>query len=180
MVKLTIDNKIVEAEDGWNILRAARSVGIHIPTLCYLEDVNEIGACRVCVVEAEGMDRLIAACNTPVEEGAVINTNSPRVRQARRVNVELLLSRHDCHCLTCVRSGNCALQELAAELGVTERVYKNESIESQWDRTFPLIRNMSRCIQCMRCIQICDNVQGLHIWELVNFGSHIDIDVCRT
>jgi NADH-quinone oxidoreductase subunit G len=177
MVKLTIDNKTVEAPEGRTILQAAKSAGIEIPTLCYLEGINEIGACRVCLVEVEGLDRLTAACNTPVEEGAKIFTNSPRVRRARKTNVNLLLSRHDCQCVICVRSGNCELQALANKLGVNERVYKNETAAADWDKTFPLIRDMGKCVQCLRCIQVCDNIQNLHIWDLVNFGSHIDVDV---
>ncbi|MDR2489297.1 MAG: [FeFe] hydrogenase, group A [Desulfovibrio sp.] len=172
-----IDNKAITAKEGESILAAAKSAGIAIPTLCHLEGLNEIGACRVCVVEVKGLDRLVAACNTPVEDGLTILTNSPRVRQARKVNVNLLLSRHDCQCLTCARSGNCALQNLANNLGIVERVYKNETIPADWDASFPLIRDMGKCVQCMRCIQVCDNIQDLHVWDLVNFGSHIDVDV---
>ena len=177
MVKLTIDNKIIEAPEGETILQAAKSAGIEIPTLCYLKGINEIGACRVCVVEVKGLDRLVAACDTPVEEGLEIFTNSPRVRQARKINVHLLLSRHDCQCLTCIRSGNCELQDLTNDLGIGERVYHNETENADWDKTLPLIRDMGKCVQCMRCIQVCDNIQDLQIWDLVNFGSHIDVDV---
>jgi NADH-quinone oxidoreductase subunit G len=177
MVNLTIDSKAVAAREGDTILAAARSAGIAIPTLCHLEGINEIGACRICVVEVKGQNRLVAACNTPAEEGLTIFTNSPRVRRARKVNLDLLLSRHDCQCLTCPRSGNCALQNLAINLGVVERVYKSEVIHNDWDKSFPLIRDMGKCVQCMRCIQVCDNIQDLHIWNLVNFGSHIDVDV---
>lgn len=179
MVNLTIDKLPAAVPDGTTILQAARGVGIEIPTLCYLEGINEIGACRVCVVEVEGLDRLVAACSTPAENGMNVLTNSPRVRSCRKVNVDLLLSRHDCQCVVCVRSGNCGLQDLANDLGLHERVYKNETIRNEWDKTFPLHRNMSKCIQCMRCIQVCDNIQGLYVWDLVNFGSHIDVDVSR-
>ena len=179
MVRLQIDGRSVEAPEGASILQAARSAGIEIPTICYLEGLNEIGACRVCVVEVEGLDRLSAACNTPVEEGISVLTNSPRVRSTRRVNVELLLSRHDCKCLICVRSGNCGLQEIANSLGLFKRVYKNETVHTEWDSEFPLSRDVSRCVQCLRCIQVCDNIQGLRVWDLVNFGSHIDVDVSR-
>ncbi|MCL1915953.1 MAG: NADH-dependent [FeFe] hydrogenase, group A6 [Desulfovibrionaceae bacterium] len=177
MVKLTIDHKKITASEGATILEAARSAGIAVPTLCHLEGLNEIGACRVCMVEVAGLDRLVAACNTPVEKGLTVFTNSPRVRRARKVNVGLLLSRHDCQCLTCARSGNCALQSLANDLGIVERVYKNETIPAIWDKSLPLIRDMGKCVQCMRCIQVCDHIQDLHVWDLVNFGSHIDVDV---
>ncbi|MDR1935135.1 MAG: [FeFe] hydrogenase, group A, partial [Candidatus Accumulibacter sp.] len=177
MVKLTIDNTAITAREDDTLLTAAQSAGIEIPTLCYLKGLNEIGACRVCVVEVAGQDRLAAACNTPVEEGLTILTNSPRVRRARKVNVNLLLSRHDCQCLTCLRSGNCALQNLASALGIAERVYKNEAVHYPWDKSFPLVKDMGKCVQCMRCIQVCDKVQDLHVWNLVNFGSHVDVDV---
>ena len=101
MVNLTIDHIPVTVPEGTTILDAARSAGIHIPSLCYLRGVNEIGACRVCVVELSGMDRLVPACNNVVEEGMEVLTSSPKVRETRRINVELLLSQHDCHCATC-------------------------------------------------------------------------------
>ncbi|MBQ4208432.1 MAG: (2Fe-2S)-binding protein, partial [Clostridia bacterium] len=107
MVTLRIDNVTLEVSENTTILAAAKQAGIRIPTLCYFKDLNEIGACRVCVVEVEGEDRLVAACNTKVSDGMVVLTNSPRVREARKVNVELILSEHDCYCPACVRSGNC-------------------------------------------------------------------------
>jgi NADH-quinone oxidoreductase subunit G len=144
MVKLTIDGAAVTAREGETILAAAKRAGIAIPTLCHLEGLNEIGACRVCVVEVAGLDRLVAACTTPVEEGVIVLTNSPKVRRARKVNVDLLLSRHDCQCLACGRNGNCALQNLAGSLGVMGRVYKTETIRADWDASFPLIRHMGK------------------------------------
>ena len=116
MVNLTIDRIPLTVEEGATILEAARSIGIGVPSLCYLKDINEIGACRVCVVEIEGMEKLAPSCNTVAEEGMVVFTNSPRVREARRVNVELLLSQHDCRCAACVRSGNCTLQSMRTTL----------------------------------------------------------------
>ena len=177
MVKLAIDNKRINAPEGQTILQAAKSAGVEIPTLCYLEGINEIGACRVCVVEVKGLERLVSACDTQIEEGMEIFTNSPRVRQARKINVNLLLSRHDCQCLICERSGNCELQDLAKDLGINEQVYRNEALSADWDKTFPLIRDRSKCVQCMRCIQVCDNIQDLKIWDVVNCGSYIDVDV---
>jgi NADH-quinone oxidoreductase subunit G len=175
MVRLTIDGQAVDAIEGQNILLAAKSIGIEIPTLCYLSGVNEIGACRVCVVEIEGVDRLTAACNTEVGEGIRVLTNSPKVRRARKTNVQFLLSRHCCQCLSCVRNGNCALQSLAADLGIHEQVYKEEYRPMDWDKTLPLIRDGSKCVQCLRCVQICDNVQGLGCWNLVSHGSYVDV-----
>ena len=177
MVNLTIDHIPVTVPEGTTILDAARSAGIHIPSLCYLRGVNEIGACRVCVVELVGMDRLVPACNNVVEEGMEVLTSSPKVRETRRISVELLLSQHDCHCATCVRSGNCSLQTIANDLNILDLPFEKKVPETRWDRSFPLFRDASKCIKCMRCIQICDKVQTLsliHI-SLLNECSSQDI-----
>lgn len=177
MVTITIDKKTVQAPKGITILEAAKQNGIPIPTLCYLKDINEIGACRVCLVELEGKERLITACNNVVEEGMVIYTNSPKVRQARITNVRLILSQHDCNCPTCVRSGNCSLQKLANDLGIIRVPYEKQLFHSRWTKNFPLLRNYEKCIKCMRCIQICDKVQNMHVWDLANTGSRTTVDV---
>jgi NADH-quinone oxidoreductase subunit G len=176
MVSVTIDNKKVSVPEGTTILNAAKSVGINIPTLCYWEGLNEIGACRVCVVEVEGNKRLPAACNTAVEEGMVIRTNSKKVRDARLANVELILSEHYSHCTTCVRSGNCSLQKLANDLNIHEIPYEYHVPHKHSNKDFPLNRDYSRCVKCMRCIQICDK-QASNIWDLVNTGSRATVDV---
>ena len=177
MVNLTIDHIPVTVPEGTTILDAARSAGIHIPSLCYLRGVNEIGACRVCVVELSGMDRLVPACNNVVEEGMEVLTSSPKVRETRRINVELLLSQHDCHCATCVRSGNCSLQTIANDLNILDLPFEKKVPETRWDRSFPLFRDASKCIKCMRCIQICDKVQTLNIWDVAATGSRTTVDV---
>lgn len=177
MVNLTIDHLPVTVPEGTTILDAARSAGIHIPSLCYLRGVNEIGACRVCVVELVGMDRLVPACNNVVEEGMEVLTSSPKVRETRRINVELLLSQHDCHCATCVRSGNCSLQTIANDLNILDLPFEKKVPETRWDRSFPLFRDASKCIKCMRCIQICDKVQTLNIWDVAATGSRTTVDV---
>ena len=177
MVNLTIDHIPVTVPEGTTILDAARSVGIHIPSLCYLRGVNEIGACRVCVVELCGMDRLVPACNNVVEEGMEVLTSSPKVRETRRINVELLLSQHDCHCATCVRSGNCSLQTIANDLNILDLPFEKKVPETRWDRSFPLFRDAAKCIKCMRCIQICDKVQTLNIWDVAATGSRTTVDV---
>lgn len=177
MVKAIINNTPVEVKDGSTILEAAASIGVHIPTLCYLKGINEIGACRVCVVEIKDKDKLVAACNNKIEDGMVIYTNSPRVREARRVNVELILSQHDCYCSTCVRSGNCSLQKMANDLGILDLPYERELPYSPWNKKFPLIRDFSKCIKCMRCVQVCDKIQGMHIWDVANTGSRTTVDV---
>lgn len=177
MVSLTINDQKITVSEGTTILEAAREVGIDIPHLCYLEGINEIGACRVCIVENAGMDTLITACNTPVEEGMQIYTNSPKVRKTRRINVELILSDHDCKCATCVRSGNCSLQKIANDLGILEVPYENIAEISKWNYKVPLIRDASKCIKCMRCIQICDKVQGMNVWDITGSGYRTTVGV---
>lgn len=177
MVKLTIDGQKISVKEGTTILAAALEVGIKIPHLCYLEGLNEIGACRVCIVEVEGIDKAITACNTYVEEGMVIHTNSPKVRKIRKTNVELLLSDHNCQCATCVRSGNCSLQKIANDLGILSVPYARITEKDRWSKKIPLIRDASKCIKCMRCIQVCDKVQDLHVWNLVGSGYRTTVGV---
>ena len=177
MVNLTIDEKQICVPEGTTIMEAARENGIRIPKLCYLKDINEIAACRVCVVELEGMDKLITSCNNVAKEGMVIHTNSPKVRMDRRKIIQMILSRHDCKCATCVRSGNCTLQTVANDLNIIDLPYKERFEETPWDKKFPLIRDSKKCVQCMRCIQICDKVQGLKIWDVTGTGSRTTVNV---
>ncbi|MBR0113532.1 MAG: iron hydrogenase small subunit [Clostridia bacterium] len=177
MVNLKIDNISVTVPEGTTILDAARQAGINIPTLCYFKGLNEIGACRVCVVEIKGESRLVAACDNVVSEGLEIFTNSPKVRQARRTNVELILSQHSSRCPSCVRSGNCSLQQVANDLGITSEPYEVNASDKCWNDDFPLIRDASKCIRCMRCIQVCEKIQGLGIWDLNGTGSRTDVGV---
>ena len=177
MVNITIDNKQISVPEGTTIMEAAASAGIPIPKLCYLKDINEIAACRVCLVELEGMDKLTTSCNNVVKEGMVLYTNSPKVRKARRRNVELILSQHDGTCSSCVRSGNCALQTLANDLNILDIPFKQRLEDFPWDKDFPLIRDPKKCIKCMRCIQVCDKIQDLHIWDVTSTGSRTTINV---
>ena len=177
MVTFMIDNQKIQAEENTTIMEAARQNGIPIPKLCYLKGINEIAACRVCVVELEGSDRLITSCNNVAEEGMVIYTNSPKVRMDRRRNVQLILSQHDCQCVTCARSGNCSLQKIANDLNIIDIPFKIEIDKRPWNQKFPLIRNSAKCIKCMRCVQICEKVQGLGIWHVEGTGSRTTIGV---
>ena len=177
MVNLTIDGKQISVKENTTIMEAAASNGIPIPHLCYLKEINEIAACRVCVVELEGKDRLITSCNNVVKEGMVIHTNSPKVRRHRRTNVELILSQHNCECVTCPRSGNCMLQTVANDLNIIDIPYKMKIEKQPWNKNFPLIRDSSKCIKCMRCIQICDKVQSLNIWDVEGTGSRTTVNV---
>lgn len=177
MVNLTIDGQKVSVPQGTTIMQAAATVGIDIPRLCYLKKINEISACKVCVVEIQGQNRVVTACTTPVQEGLVVYTNSPKARSVRRTNVELILSQHDCLCATCVRSGNCSLQKLSNDLGIYDIPYERDVIDTPWNQDFPLIRDSKKCVKCMRCVQICDKVQKLHIWDVQNTGSRTTVDV---
>ena len=126
MVTVTIDHQTIAVKDGSTIMEAAKQAHIEIPHLCYLKGINDIGACRVCVVELEGKDKLVTACNTVVAEGMVVYTNSPKVRWTRKCNVQLLLSQHDCECAYCSRSGNCELQKISNDLGITSLPYEKK------------------------------------------------------
>ncbi|MEG1608791.1 MAG: [FeFe] hydrogenase, group A, partial [Clostridia bacterium] len=179
MVTLTIDKKVVTVDEKCTILEAAKTAGIIIPTLCYLKDVNEIGACRVCMVELVGNEKLITSCNNQVKDGMVIYTNSPKVRETRRINVSLILSQHDCRCATCARSGNCSLQKIANDLGILDMPYEVKLPKNTWPKDFPLIRDSAKCIKCMRCVQVCDKIQSLNIWDISNTGSRTTVDVSR-
>ncbi len=162
MPKVTIDGIQVEVPGGATILDAAKQAGVNIPTLCHLEGVQAIGACRVCVVEVEGARTLQAACVTPVNDGMVVHTNSGVVREARRTVVELLLSDHEGECLTCERIEDCELHALARRLGVREISYPGEKSRKIIDTSTPaLIRDTSKCILCRRCVTVCGEVQGV-------------------
>lgn len=179
MVNLTIDGKQISVQENTTIMDAAAQNGIHIPKLCYLKDINEIAACRVCVVELEGKEKLITSCNNVAEEGMVIFTNSPKVRKHRKTTVELILSQHDCQCVTCARSGNCSLQKIANDLNILQIPYRQTLERQKWNQSFPLIRDSAKCIKCMRCVQICDKVQGLGVWDVEGTGSRTTVNVSR-
>ena len=177
MVNITINGMNLSVQEGTTILNAARDAGIEIPHLCYWEDLNEIGACRVCVVEVKGLEKLVPACNTPVQAGMEIMTNSPKARAARKTNVRLILSEHDCKCAICTRSGNCALQTIARNLGISSPKYDDIADKYNWLRDFPLRRTASKCIKCMRCIQVCDKIQDLHVWEMIGSAQRTTVGV---
>ncbi len=177
MVRLFIDSEVIHVEEGTTILEAARKIGIDIPTLCYFKDLNEIGACRICVVELAGTERLISSCNTLAEDGMEIYTNTEKVKRARKVNMGLILSQHNGYCPTCVRNGNCQLQTTASNLGMNGTPYNLDIPQFKWNEKVPLIRDDSKCIKCMRCIQVCDKVQDLNIWDTVYSGSRTSVGV---
>lgn len=162
MVNLTIDGVQIEVPKGTTVLEAARSAHIQIPTLCYLKGINEIGACRMCLVEVKGARSLQASCVFPVGEGMEIRTNTPAIREARKTNMELILSNHDRKCLTCVRSENCELQTLSKQLGIEEIRYEGEKGNYAVDEvSTSIVRDSNKCILCRRCVSTCREVQGI-------------------
>lgn len=176
MINLKINNGPVSVEPGTTILQAAKSIGIKIPTLCYLKDINEIGACRVCVVEVKGARNLVASCVYPVNEGMEVFTNSERVLQARKTTIELLLSNHRKECLSCERNTNCELQTLAYEYGCDANKYAGAMCtEPQDSSTEYLIRDNTKCVLCRRCVAMCNKVQKIGVLGASErgFDTHI-------
>ena len=162
MVNVKINNVEYSVPAGSTVLEAAKYAGIEIPTLCYLKEINEIGACRLCLVEVKGARGLVTACVYPVNEGMEIFTNTEKVRQARKMNIQLVLSAHKKHCLSCIRSTTCELQRLANEFGVDEHYFKSDERDYDIDESSPsIIRDNSKCILCRRCVAVCNKVQGI-------------------
>jgi len=171
VVKLTINGKTVEVEEGTTILEAARKVNIDIPTLCFLKDINEAGDCRMCVVEVEGMRGLVPSCIQKVSEGMVVNTATDEVIEARKTVLDLILSNHERECLTCVRNGNCELQNLAQEFCLDDIRYKGERISGPIDDKSPsIVRNPNKCILCRRCVSTCKKLQGICAIDVMERG----------
>ena len=171
MVHLTINGIPVEVEEGTTILEAARKINIDIPTLCFLKDINEVGDCRMCVVEVEGNRGFATACIQKVAEGMVVKTSTPAVIEARKIVLDLILSNHDRECLTCTRNGTCELQKLAQEFYVDEIKYQGSRNRHKIDDISPsIVRDFNKCILCRRCVATCKNVQGIGAIDCVNRG----------
>ena len=176
MCKVTINGNLLTVEDNATILRAATEAGIRIPTLCYLEGLTPMGACRVCLVEVEGSPTLTASCSTPVRENMVIHTNSKRVREARKTVVELLLSEHEGDCQLCERSDDCELRRLADDLGIRKNRYEGAKPAGGTDRsTAALVRDNAKCIKCRRCVQVCSDIQRVGVLSAQFRGYHTTI-----
>lgn len=164
MVNVKINGRDYEVPKNSTVLEAARYAGVEIPTLCYLKDINEIGACRLCLVEVTGARGLVTSCVYPVNEGMEIKTNTPKVLAARKTNLELVLSNHERKCLSCVRSTNCELQKLANEYGCEEGHFEGASVHYEKDEsTAFLVRDNDKCILCRRCVAACKNMQGIGV-----------------
>jgi bidirectional [NiFe] hydrogenase diaphorase subunit len=168
---LSIDGQLVCAAEGDTILTAARSAGIEIPTLCYLDGVSIVGACRICIVEIAGSPRPQAACATPANEGMVVQTNTPKLQEYRRMILELFFAERNHVCAVCVANRHCELQDLAAQLGMDHVRFAYQAPECSVDLSherFGLDHN--RCILCTRCVRVCDEIEGAHTWDLAHRG----------
>ena len=171
MINVTIDGKSYKVPENYTVLKACREAGVYVPTLCYLEGINQVGSCRLCLVEVERQKNLKASCVLPVAEGMVIKTNTKRVREARKVNLELLLSNHNRECTSCERSGNCELQRLSDEIGIRNIEFIGEKTVKPVDTSSPsIVRDPSKCILCGRCISVCSKVQGVSAIGFRNRG----------
>ncbi len=170
MVNLQINGRAVTVPEDYTIMEAAKALGIKIPGLCQMEGIHQFGSCRICVVEVKGAKTLQASCLAKVAEGMVVQTNTQKVRKARRVLYELLLSDHDKDCLSCTRNQSCELQELGKTLGVSESRFNGEHSEFNLDSSVSITRNMSKCVLCRRCVTVCNEVQGTGILNAQNRG----------
>ena len=171
MIRLTIDNIPVEVEEGTTVLEAARKANVDIPTLCFLKEINEIGDCRMCIVEIEGRRGFAASCIQKAEEGMVVHTDTPEILEARRMVLDLILSNHPKDCLTCVRSGNCELQDLAIKFNMRDIEYEGERVEHEIDDKSPsIVRDFNKCVLCRRCVGACKKVQAIGAIDSVNRG----------
>ncbi len=171
LITLKIDNKEVKVKKGSTILDAARQANIDIPTLCFLKDINEVGDCRMCIVEIEGRRGFTPSCVQKAEEGMVVHTNTPPIIDARRVILDLIISNHKIDCLTCTRSGNCELQDLAKKFNIRDIEFPGEKIEHTIDDVSPsIVRDFSKCVLCRRCVATCKNVQKIGAIDCINRG----------
>jgi len=176
-MELVIDGKVCSGHDGQTVLDVARDNGFDIPTLCHLAELTPTGACRICVVEVEGMRNLVAACSTPVSAGMVIHTNNERVRSARRFIVELLVSCHPLDCMTCEKTGDCTLQDLAYDLGVSASTSMiGEKYDYPVDTSNPfIVRDYNKCILCQKCVRVCKDIQGIEAIKMTERGFNTKV-----
>lgn len=171
MINLTIDDQKISVPKGTTILQAAKQAGIDIPTLCFLKEINEVGDCRMCIVEVEGRKGFATSCIQTVEEGMVVHTHTPNVLEARHVILDLIISNHSKDCLTCTRSGNCELQSLATKFNVLQVEFEGERTEHKIDNLSPsIVRDFNKCILCRRCVAVCKNVQKIGAIDCINRG----------
>lgn len=169
---LMIDGKHVAVEAGSTIIEAAKEAGIPIPSLCYLEGVSPAAACRMCLVEVEGSNKLLPACVTEVSEEMVVHTQTPKLQEFRRMNVELLFAEGNHVCAVCVANGNCELQNLAIEVGMDHSRFPYRFPKREIDVSHPLFGiDHNRCVLCTRCVRVCDEIEGAHVWDVSYRGA---------
>lgn len=168
---IRIDGELVNAKEGSTILEAAKAADKYIPTLCHLSGLRPVGACRVCVVEVSGSDRLFPACTTPIQDGMSVTTNSARIARSRRISVELLLIERNHTCAVCVSNNHCELQSMASAMGINNVRYTFNYPRLPVDLSHPrYVLDHNRCILCTRCVRVCAELEGAHVWELSGRG----------
>ncbi len=172
-LSIRIDGELVSALEGQTILEAAKEAGKYIPTLCYLEGLSTVGACRLCIVEVSGTDRLLPACTTPAQDGMSVTTTSPKLTQYRRIALELLFVERNHVCAVCVSNGRCELQSLATTLGVANMRFWYNYPKLPVDLSHKrFVLDHNRCILCTRCVRVCSELEGAHVWEVNSRGIH--------
>lgn len=175
MVNLIIDGLEISVPKDTTILQAAKELHIDIPTLCYLKGINEVGSCRVCVVEVEGWRGLHPACVTKVTEGMVVKTANSNVREARKNIVEMILANHNRECLSCPRNLNCELQKLSNEMGIGELPYEKKAARAAMDTSGSIVRDPSKCVLCGRCVSVCSNIQNVGVIQFAHRGAETSV-----
>lgn len=169
---LTINEVEIAIEEGATLLQAAKEAGIRIPTLCHLDGVSDIGACRLCLVEVQGINRLLPACVTKVAEGMRVQTNTPKLQEYRRMIVEMLFAEGNHVCAVCVANGNCELQDLAIEVGMDHSRFPYRFPEREVDVSHSRYGvDHNRCVLCTRCVRVCDEIEGAHVWDVGYRGA---------
>ena len=175
-LSIRIDGELISALDGQTILQAAKASGKSIPTLCDMEGLTPMGGCRLCIVEVQGIDRLLPACTTPIQDGMSVTTNSPKLTKYRRMSVELLLVERNHFCAVCVSNGHCELQTLATNLGISTVHFAYNFPKYSVDMSHPrFVLDHNRCILCTRCVRVCAELEGAHVWDVTSRGIHAKI-----
>jgi bidirectional [NiFe] hydrogenase diaphorase subunit len=175
-LSIRIDGELISALEGQTILEAAKANGKYIPTLCDLDGLTPVGACRICIVEVSGVGRLLPACTTPIQEGMSVTTNSPKLTLYRRISIELLLVERNHVCSVCVSNGHCELQAMATALGINTVRFAYNYPKLPVDLSHPrFVLDHNRCILCTRCVRVCAELEGAHVWDLNSRGIHARI-----
>jgi bidirectional [NiFe] hydrogenase diaphorase subunit len=170
-ISIKIDGELVNATEGMTILQAAKQADKYIPTLCHLDGLTDVGACRICIVEVSGSDRLFPACTTPVQDGMSVITISPRLTRYRKISLELLLIEKNHVCAVCVSNGHCELQAMASAMGINNVRFAYNYPKLSVDMSHPrYVLDHNRCILCTRCVRVCAELEGAHVWDVTARG----------